>query len=171
MIMTVSFKHWLQISSRLRWVLFLLCHKMFPFEIPSDKVFMSSKTKISTVAIKIVQFPKTCFLFGSPLNQFNSISPEDKNDPENAINSNCCDIVQIKTLKFMDKQAWRGMASDHVHAPQHVPKINLGALLSRTLDIRIARLVLIFNLVLVLHPPQRKLFYCNSFWNNLFIVI
>ena len=114
--------------------------------------------------IKIVQFPKTCFVFGSPLNQFNSISPEDKNDAENAINSNCCDIVHIKTLKFMDKQAWRGMASDHVCMPQYVPKINLGALLSRTLDIRIACLVLIFNLVVVLHsPPQRKVFYCNSF--------
>ena len=74
----VGFKHWLQMSSRLKCVLFPLCHKMFPFEILSDKVFMSSKTKISTVAIKIVQFPKTCFLFGSPLNQFNSISPGTK---------------------------------------------------------------------------------------------
>ena len=33
-----------------------------------------------------------------------------------------------------------------VRAPQRAPKIILGALLSRTLDIKIARLVLIFKL-------------------------
>ena len=56
-------------------------------------------------------------------------------------------------------------------------KIILGALLSHTLDIKIARLVLIFNVVLVLYdPPPRKkrfvvthfetTFYCylNLFW-------
>ena len=37
-------------------------------------------------------------------------------------------------------QAWRGMASDRA------PKIILGALLSRTWDIKIAHLVLIFKL-------------------------
>ena len=43
-------------------------------------------------------------------------------------------------------------------ALQHAPKIILGALLSCTLGIKIARLVLIFNLVLVLHvpPPKKK---------------
>ena len=59
-------------------------------------------------------------------------------------------------------------------ALQHAPKIILGALLSCTLDIKIARLVLIFNLVLVLHvpPPQKKkAFYYDSFRNKLFIVI
>ena len=59
-------------------------------------------------------------------------------------------------------------------ALQHAPKIILGALLSCTLDIKIARLVLIFNLVLVLHvppPPKKKAFYYNSFRNKLFIVI
>ena len=53
-------------------------------------------------------------------------------------------------------QAWRGMASDHAHAPQHAPKIILGVLLSRTSDIKIARLVLIFNLVLHALPPPPK---------------
>ena len=58
-------------------------------------------------------------------------------------------------------------------ALQHAPKNILGALLSCTLDIKIARLVLIFNLVLVLHvpPPKKKAFYYNSFRNKLFIVI
>ena len=50
-------------------------------------------------------------------------------------------------------QAWRGMASDHARAPQHAPKIILGVLLSRTSDIKIARLVLIFNLILHALPP------------------
>ena len=61
-------------------------------------------------------------------------------------------------------------------ALQHAPKNILGALLSCTLDIKIARLVLIFNLVLVLHVPRprsppKKTFYYNSFRNKLFIVI
>ena len=48
--------------------------------------------------------------------------------------------------------------------PQHAPKINLGALLLCTLDIRIARLILIFNLVLVLHfPPPKKCFIVTHF--------
>ena len=51
-------------------------------------------------------------------------------------------------------------------APQHAPKIILGAL-SRTLDIKIARLVAIFNLVLVLHVPlpplQKKRFIITHF--------
>ena len=41
-------------------------------------------------------------------------------------------------------QTWRGMAIDRARTPQHTPKIILGALLWRTLDI--ARLVLIFKL-------------------------
>ena len=61
-------------------------------------------------------------------------------------------------------QVWREMASDHERAPQHTPKIILGALLSRTLDIKIARLVLIFNLVLVLHfSPKEKCFIITHF--------
>ena len=56
------------------------------------------------------------------------------------------------------------MASDHARTPQHAPKIILGALLSRTLDIKIARLVLIFNLILVLHfPPKEKCFIVTHF--------
>ena len=38
------------------------------------------------------------------------------------------------------------MASDRAHAPQHAPKIILGALLLRTLDIKLARLVFTFKL-------------------------
>ena len=61
-------------------------------------------------------------------------------------------------------QAWRGMASDHARAPQHAPKIILGVLLARKLDIKIACLVLIFNLVLVLHfPPKEKCFIVTHF--------
>ena len=50
------------------------------------------------------------------------------------------------------------MAIDRGHARQHAPKIILGALLSRTLDVQIARLVLIFNVVLILYapPPSQK---------------
>ena len=44
-------------------------------------------------------------------------------------------------------QAWREMVSDYKRMPQHAPEIILGALLSsRTLDIKIAHLVLIFKL-------------------------
>ena len=65
------------------------------------------------------------------------------------------------------------MASDRVRATQHAFKIILGALLSRTLDVKIARLVLIFHVVLVLYapPPPKKAFHYNSFRNNIFIVI
>ena len=62
-----------------------------------------------------------------------------------------------------------------MHMPQHVPKIILGVLLSHTLDIKIAHLVLIFSLVL--HAPNTSkkrfiityfetAFYCylNMFW-------
>ena len=41
-------------------------------------------------------------------------------------------------------QAWRGTASDRARVPQHAAKIILGALLSRTLGLKIARLILIF---------------------------
>ena len=41
-----------------------------------------------------------------------------------------------------------------VHMPQHMPKIILGALLLHTLDIKIACLIPIFNLVLILHAPR-----------------
>ena len=47
--------------------------------------------------------------------------------------------------KFRLDEEWRTIA----RTPQHVPKIVLGTLLSRTLDIKIVCLVLIFNLVLV----------------------
>ena len=56
------------------------------------------------------------------------------------------------------QQAWQGMVrrNDHKRIPQQAPKINLGALLLYTLDIRLARLILIFNLVLILHSPHPK---------------
>ena len=60
------------------------------------------------------------------------------------------------TLKSIIMQAWRGTASDRARVPQHAAKIILGALLSRTLGLKIARLILIFNLVLVLHAPHPK---------------
>ena len=66
------------------------------------------------------------------------------------------------------------MASDRGRARQHAPKIILGALLSRTLDVKIARLVLIFNVILILYAPPPsppKKFYYNSFRNNIFVVI
>ena len=52
----------------------------------------------------------------------------------------------LRTTASDETQAWQGMASDHMCMSQHVPKIILGALLSRTLNIRIARLFLIFKL-------------------------
>ena len=60
------------------------------------------------------------------------------------------------------------MASDRTRASQHAPKIILGVLLSRTLDMEIAHLVLIFNLSLVLHasPPKKnkkRVFYYAHF--------
>ena len=59
------------------------------------------------------------------------------------------------------------MAIDRGHARQHAPKIILGALLSRTLDVKIARLVLIFNVVLILYAPppsqKKKSFFITHF--------
>ena len=43
-------------------------------------------------------------------------------------------------------QAWQGMASNCARVPWHMPKVILGVLLSHTLDIKKARLVLIFKL-------------------------
>ena len=51
------------------------------------------------------------------------------------------EIQGKKTLSRLGEE-WRAIA----RAPQHAPKIILGALLSRTLDIKIARLILIFKL-------------------------
>ena len=62
------------------------------------------------------------------------------------------------------KEAWRGIASDPARAPQHAPKMILGALLLRTLHLKIPCLVFVFNLVLVLHvPPQKKSFIITHF--------
>ena len=85
-------------------------------------------------------------------------------------NRKCCVWVECKFIEFMaigwcrtkwlrlyqtirnptsgDRgiQAWQGMASDRTHMPQHTPKITLGVLLSPTLDIKIACLVVIFKL-------------------------
>ena len=82
-------------------------------------------------------------------------------------------ITYYVTWYYRLDDEWRAIA----RVPRHVPKIILGALLSHTLDIKIARLVLIFNVVLVLYdPPPRKkrfvvthfetTFYCylNLFW-------
>ena len=67
----------------------------------------------------------------------------------------------------MMMQAWRGTASDRARVPQHAAKIILGVLLLRTLGLKIARLILIFNLVPVLHAPppspQKKRFIITHF--------
>ena len=56
-------------------------------------------------------------------------------------------------------QAWQGMVSHRTRVPQHAPKIILGVLLSRTLHLKIVHLVLIFNLVLVLHPENDSVLF------------
>ena len=67
-------------------------------------------------------------------------------------------------------QAWRGTASDRARVPQHAGKIILGALLSRTLGLKIARLILNFNLVFVPHapPPKKKRFTITYFETTFF---
>ena len=52
------------------------------------------------------------------------------------------DVLHESTNGSRLGEEWRVIA----RLPQHAPKIILGALLSRTLDIKIARLVLIFKL-------------------------
>ena len=54
-----------------------------------------------------------------------------------------CNVCANEEILF---QAWRGMTRDRTCASQHTPKIILGTLLLRTLDIKIARFVLIFKL-------------------------
>ena len=56
-------------------------------------------------------------------------------------------------------------------APQHAPKIILGALLLCTLDIKIARIVLIFNLVLVLHAPLPKKHFIITYFEATFLLL
>ena len=61
-------------------------------------------------------------------------------------------------------------------ALQHAPKIILGALLSCTLGIKIARLVLIFNLVLVLHVllppiPSKKKRFIETHFETIFLLL
>ena len=66
------------------------------------------------------------------------------------------------------------MASDRGRARQHAPKIILGALLSRTLDVKIARLVLIFNVVLILYAPppsQKKKSFIITHFETTFLLL
>ena len=58
-------------------------------------------------------------------------------------------LIGIKNLNHRLGEEWRAI----VHAPQHMPKTILEALLLHNLHIKIAHLVLIFNLILVLHVP------------------
>ena len=58
-------------------------------------------------------------------------------------------LIGIKNLNHRLGEEWRAI----VHAPQHMPKTILEALLLHNLHIKRAHLVLIFNLILVLHVP------------------
>ena len=46
---------------------------------------------------------KTSTTLSLLFNQFNNFSPEQKNEPENVVNSNYYDIDQFQTLKFKKK--------------------------------------------------------------------
>ena len=51
----------------------------------------------------------------SPLfNQFNNFSPEQKNEPENVVNSNYYDIDRFQTLKFHEKN--KSLSLFHINA-------------------------------------------------------
>ena len=47
-------------------------------------------------------------------NQFHNSSHEQKNDPENIVNSNYFDIDQLQTLKFPEKNKWLSLF--HINA-------------------------------------------------------
>ena len=56
-------------------------------------------TNINSISLVLKPSANLSLLF----NQFNNFSPEQKNEPENVVNSNYYDIDQFQTLKHHEK--------------------------------------------------------------------
>ena len=80
--------------------------------------------------------------------------------PSNSIRCNCEKIYSwSRRPKTRLGEEWWAITC----MSQYAPKIILGVLLSSTLHLKIACLVLIFNLILVLHVPPKKYFIITHF--------
>ena len=95
------------------WFCISCCNEIFPFGILTNKIFLSKISNCNPTTIKIsdANHSSSSSLASKPssnlsllFNQFNNLSPEPKNEPENVVNSNYYDIDQIQTLKFPEKK-------------------------------------------------------------------
>ena len=68
-----------------------------PTTIKNNDVYATNINSTSLVLKHSLNLP---LLF----NQFNNFYPEQKNELENIVNSNCYDIDQFQTLKFHEKK-------------------------------------------------------------------
>ena len=94
------------------WFCILCYNEIFPFGTLANKNFLSmmmvnsSSTTIKNNDVDANNTNRTSLVLKPSVsvsllfNQFNSFSPEQKNEPENIVNSNYYDIDQFQTLKF-----------------------------------------------------------------------
>ena len=81
------------------------CNEIFQFERLANKNILSmmienpNSTTIKNNDVDASNANSTSLVF----NQFNNFSPEQKNEPENTVNSNYYGIDQFQTLKFHEK--------------------------------------------------------------------
>ena len=66
-------------------------------------------TNINSTSLVLKPSANLSLLF----NQFNNFSPEQKNEPENVVNSNYYDTDQFQTLKFHEKN--KSLSLFHIH--------------------------------------------------------
>ena len=97
------------------WFCISCCNEIFPSGTLGNKNFLSimmvnssptaiknndvDATNINSTSLVLKPSATLSLLF----NQFNNSSPEQKNEPENVVNSNYYDIDQFQTLKFKKK--------------------------------------------------------------------
>ena len=67
-------------------------------------------TNINSTSLVLKPSANLSLLF----NQFNNFYPEQKNEPENVVNSNYYDTDQFQTLKFHEKN--KSLSLFHIHA-------------------------------------------------------
>ena len=99
-------------GSNNHWFYILCYSEIFPFGTMANKNFLSmmmvnsSSTTIKNNDVDANNTNRTSLVLKPSVsvsllfNQFNSFSPEQKNEPENIVNSNYYDIDQFQTLKF-----------------------------------------------------------------------
>ena len=110
------------------WFCISCCNETFPFGTLGNKNFLSmmmvnsspnaiknndvDATNISSTSLVLKTSASLSLLF----NQFNNFSPEQKIEPENAVNSNYYDIDLFQALKFHAKNKSLSLFHINVHA-------------------------------------------------------